>query len=295
MVTPKQQVGNQVDLGGWAVTEEFLHEYLKAVGDDTPAYFRHGLAPPVALAARALGLLLERMDLPPGAIHSLQEIEALAPVPVHQTVSGTATVGPPKRRGGMEFINAGFTLEDEGGREVLRGRSGVIVIDPAHSPGPDDGSRSREGRTRIDAATESPVENAANDAKTLPKVSKTIDQEQLRAYSQASGDWNSLHLDAEFAASTKFGGIIAHGMLTLAFISEMMTVAFDRAWLEAGSLRVRFKGAAYLGDRVEARGRVEKEGPHPTGNKLECAVAVVNRLSGQELVSGTAGVTTWAP
>ena len=125
MVKPGQQVREDVDLGSWAVTEVFLREYLEAVGDATPAYFQHGLVPPVALAARSLGLLLERMDLPPGAIHSLQEIQTLGPVSLRQTISGKATVSPPRRRGDLEFINAGFTLKDERGEDVLAGNSTV--------------------------------------------------------------------------------------------------------------------------------------------------------------------------
>ena len=49
----------------------------------------------------------------------------------------------------------------------------------------------------------------------LTTVVKTITQEQLNQYAQASGDRNPLHLDANFARTTPFGGIIAHGMLTL--------------------------------------------------------------------------------
>ena len=124
---------------------------------------------------------------------------------------------------------------------------------------------------------------------SLPGVTRTISQVQLNDYAGASGDHNPLHLDAEFAATTQFGGIIAHGMLTLAFISEMMTATFGKSWLESGSLKVRFKGAAYVGDRVEAWGRVTRE---ETGHhrRVVCAVGVRNLQDGHELVSGTATV-----
>ena len=100
----------------------------------------------------------------------------------------------------------------------------------------------------------------------------------------ASGDDNPLHLDPEFAAKTQFGGIIAHGMLTLAFVSEMMAAAHGRDWLESASLRVRFKGAAYIGDRLETRGNPAKE----QGSSKTYSVGVWNSASGQELISGTA-------
>ena len=77
----------------------------------------------------------------------------------------------------------------------------------------------------------------------LPMVVRTISQAKLNDYAEASGDHNPLHLDAEFAAQTQFGGIVAHGMLTLGLISEMLTTAFGRPWLANGTLKVRFKGA----------------------------------------------------
>ncbi|MBT98294.1 MAG: hypothetical protein CL902_06680 [Dehalococcoidia bacterium] len=118
----------------------------------------------------------------------------------------------------------------------------------------------------------------------LTIISKEINQEQLNAYARASGDDNPLHLDAEFAARTQFGEIIAHGMLTLAFVSEMMTTAHGKAWLESGGLRVRFKGAAYLGDQVAAWGNLSKE----DDSSRTYSVGVKNTDNGQELIAGTA-------
>ena len=129
-----------------------------------------------------------------------------------------------------------------------------------------------------------------SDENTLPSVVKTITQGQLNDYAEASGDFNPLHLNAEFAASTQFGGIIAHGMLTLAFISEMMLSAFGTAWLQSGALKVRFKGAAYVGDQVETWGRVTKEEQHSLYRLLVCSVGVCRRESGEEIISGTATI-----
>ena len=288
---PGQSVLDKVDLGSWEVTEDYVRDYLAAVSDGIPAYFQHGLVPPVALAARALGSLLERLDLPAGAVHSLQEIETLEPVSFPQKLTGTASISPRRRRGGLEFIAAGFTLKDGGGREVLAGKSTVLVIEPSSSSRSEENQDAGAGPARPDATTSESLEGKMESGEEiLPRVVKTITQDQLRAYAQVSGDWNPLHLDAGFAAATRFGGIIAHGMLTLAFISEMMAAAFDKAWLETGALRVRFKGAAYLGERVETRGRVTKEEPHSEGNRLGCAVGVTNLRSGHELISGTANL-----
>ncbi len=124
----------------------------------------------------------------------------------------------------------------------------------------------------------------------LPEFALEITQERLNAYCAASGDNNRLHWDAEFAAATQFGGVIAHGMLTLALVSRMMAAAYGPAWLESGSLRTRFKGAARLGDRVVGRGRVTKEEDKDGHRVVTCNVAVVNGETEEELVTGTATV-----
>ena len=289
MVRVDRRDGVELDLGGWKVSDQFVGDYLAAVGDELSTYFQHRLVPPLGLAARALGSLLEKLELPPGAIHSLQEIESIKPVPFGEEITGTAIVGPTKRRGGMEFITVGLTIKNREGCPTLGSKSTVLVVDQFSGPPLPGGGRTDGENGRPSAETESETDGDAQTI-TLPTVVRTITQERLEAYARVSGDRNPLHLDAGFAATTMFGGIIAHGMLTLAFISEMMAGAFDKSWLETGGLRVRFKGAAYLGDRVETRGRVVKEEPAPTGRRLSCNVTAHNADHGRELISGTATV-----
>ena len=121
-------------------------------------------------------------------------------------------------------------------------------------------------------------------------VERIITQEGLVRYAEASGDHNPLHLKPEFAAGTQFGAIIAHGMLTLAFISQMLALAFGRDWVESGRLKVRFKAPAYLGDSVRTSGEVTKEESTDGCGWVECSVALTNDR-GEELISGTATVT----
>ena len=117
----------------------------------------------------------------------------------------------------------------------------------------------------------------------LPSLSKSLTQAKIDAYARASGDFNPIHVDAAFAAATPFGGTIAHGMLLLAYISEMLTAAFGRTWLSAGRLKARFKGVARPGDTLTVRGRVERA--QDEGRRLFAAVECVNQ-AGDLLVVG---------
>ena len=121
----------------------------------------------------------------------------------------------------------------------------------------------------------------------LGPLRKTITQEKIARYAAASGDHNPLHLDQDFAAATQFGGTIAHGMLLLAYLSEMLTAAFGGRWLEGGRLQVRFRGPARPGDTIMVTGLV-KAVDASTGvtASIEC-----RNQAGEILVSGETVVT----
>jgi 3-hydroxybutyryl-CoA dehydratase len=91
---------------------------------------------------------------------------------------------------------------------------------------------------------------------TLGPVVKHITQEKINLYAEASGDFNPIHVDESFAAKTPLGGTIAHGMLNLAYVSEMMTSAFGRSWVSGGKLRAKFKESARPGDTLTITGKV---------------------------------------
>ncbi len=275
----------EIRLDPWQLSPDWVAGYLAAVGDPSPVYGEHGLAPPLALAARTLGQLLDKLSLPAGAIHSLQELEALGPIRPGQQVLGAAQLECPRRRGNLEFRTVAYRLQNRQGVALLSGKSTVLILDSqgsgvTHRP-------AEPGAGQRGAAAPAGGSAAAGE---LPVVSRTITQAQLDAYSAASGDHNPLHWDAEFAAGTQFGGVIAHGMLTLGFIAEMLTHAFGRAWLEGGELKARFKGPARPGDRVVTWGRVSREEPLPQGRRVHCLVALRHAGTGEELISGAASV-----
>jgi acyl dehydratase len=89
----------------------------------------------------------------------------------------------------------------------------------------------------------------------LPSLTKQVTVEQIRQYAEASGDRNPIHLDESFARSAGLPGVIAHGMLTMAFANQMVTDWLgDRALLKR--LQGRFAGMVLPGDEVTCSGSV---------------------------------------
>ena len=95
-----------------------------------------------------------------------------------------------------------------------------------------------------------------NPGDALPEVIRHLSQEKINLYAEAVGDFNPIHVDEKFAAQTAFGGTIAHGMLILAYVSEMMAQAFKESWFATGKLSVRFKAPAHSKDTITVSGRV---------------------------------------
>lgn len=89
----------------------------------------------------------------------------------------------------------------------------------------------------------------------LPSLTKHVTVEQIRQYADASGDRNPIHLDETFARSAGLPGVIAHGMLTMAFANQMLTDWLgDRRLLKR--LQGRFAGMVLPGDHVTCAGSV---------------------------------------
>lgn len=129
---------------------------------------------------------------------------------------------------------------------------------------------------------------------SLPTIEKKITQPQIERYADAAGDHNPIHLDADFATSVEFGGstldgTIAHGMMILASISEMLTTAFGEDWLNNGSLKVRFRGPVYPGETISAFGNVKSVRQVDDFKEISCSVGV-RKDNGETAISGDATV-----
>ncbi len=123
----------------------------------------------------------------------------------------------------------------------------------------------------------------------LPAVQHEITQRKIERYAQAAGDYNPVHLDAEYAATTQFGCTIAHGMLVAATISELMTASFQRDWLESGKLKIRFRAPVFPGDTITATGVIKSAEATEGGTAVACGVDV-RRQTGEVAIAGDASV-----
>ncbi len=81
---------------------------------------------------------------------------------------------------------------------------------------------------------------------------KTFTDADVRAFAQTSGDTNPVHLDDDYAAGTRFGRRIVHGMLTASLISATIGNDLPGEGTIYMSQSLQFKAPVYVGDTVTA-------------------------------------------
>ena len=112
------------------VDPERARAYREAVGDARQLYDEDGIVPPLALAAFALGALLNEVGLPPGTLHVNEALEFRRPVSTGAAVECRARVAQRSVRAGM-IVSA---VESEllvGGEVAVTARATVFCPVPA--------------------------------------------------------------------------------------------------------------------------------------------------------------------
>jgi len=104
----------------------------------------------------------------------------------------------------------------------------------------------------------------------MPELIQAVEQQMIDAYADASGDINPLHIDPEFAKTTFFGRTIAHGLLTLAFVSRVLSQWNWQGWAYGGELNIVFLGPVYPGDTVRVTGKIESIERRDNGVYARC-------------------------
>ncbi|NVJ99472.1 MAG: MaoC family dehydratase [Alphaproteobacteria bacterium] len=83
-------------------------------------------------------------------------------------------------------------------------------------------------------------------------ITKLVTAEMIETFAEISGDVNPLHLDADYAATTRFGERIAHGALTSSFISAVLGTRLPGIGAVFMSQSMRFLAPVKIGATVEA-------------------------------------------
>ena len=119
----------------------------------------------------------------------------------------------------------------------------------------------------------------------LPHLVKEISQRQIDAYSGVRP--RSIHTDEAWARAKGFRAPLAQGMMSTAYISELMTQLLGAGFVKGGSMSVAFVTPVYVGDRLTVHGVVKDKRPENGATRVVVEVWCENQ-HGQKTAVGTA-------
>ena len=132
------------------------------------------------------------------------------------------------------------------------------------------------------------------EVKVGQKATRSLDvtPEKVQMFAEVSGDYNPLHFDEEFVASTRFGRLLAQGGIATGLLHALVamdmpgpgTVFIDQQW--------KFPAPVYIGDTITAEATVTWA--HASKPVAKLAFRVTNQ-DGEEVLGGDATVYQAGP
>lgn len=110
-----------------------------------------------------------------------------------------------------------------------------------------------------------------------------VDKYQPYYYAGASLDFNSIHIDDEFAKKVGLGGIILQGLCTMAYVYRAVMSSMHPSKLK--KLKVRFRGVVRPNDKVIVKGKLTS-----LENNLATIELVAENQKGEQVITNASAV-----
>ena len=115
--------------------------------------------------------------------------------------------------------------------------------------------------------------------------SKTITEADIVLFAGVSGDTYPLHVDAEYAKTTRYGQRVAHGMLAASLFSTVNGLVLGTPGGVYVEQSLKFRHPVYIGDTLTARSEIVSIDAEK--RRLQCVTTIVNQ-HGKTVIAGTA-------
>jgi 3-hydroxybutyryl-CoA dehydratase len=119
---------------------------------------------------------------------------------------------------------------------------------------------------------------------------KPLTEERFRQFAAMTGDAHPIHYDPAYAANTRFGKPIAHGLLLTSLTalgSTALSAQLEDSMIAMIEQRWQFKSPAFVGDTVTAEYEVKSNAPTSNGRSARVEIGVtLNNQAGATLIEG---------
>jgi len=214
-----------------------------------------------------------------GNLHARQEWQLFAPLVVGDTIRTRSTVVERYVKRNREYVVNEVLVTDAAGRWLQRSRTHQsFLVDEERRGLVVDREREKRGDRQFSVGDGPGEEIAA--------ITRPITIAMCEAF---SGPEKNYHTDRAAAQMLGFPDIVVQGMLSVCFLSELMTHAFGLAWQLGGTLDVRLVNVVWVNDALTARGKLCEEVAEGAKRRLHLDVWC-EKPDGTKTTVGTASV-----
>jgi acyl dehydratase len=124
----------------------------------------------------------------------------------------------------------------------------------------------------------------------LPTLLKVVNQRKIDAYSGVKP--KSIHSDADWARHKGFRAPLAQGMMSTAYVSELMTQFLETGFIQGGNMSVKFIKPVYTDDTLTVRGTVVDKTPEGEATRVTVEVWCENQHGEKTMVGMASGLAS---
>lgn len=134
------------------------------------------------------------------------------------------------------------------------------------------------------------VANTIRVGQALPSLVKALTQRKIDAYSGVRP--RSIHTDAAWAEAKGFRAPLAQGMMSTAYVSELMTELLGEGFIQGGSMTVKFIKPVYTDDTLTIHGTVVDKTPETGATRVTVEVWAENQHGEKTMVGSASGLAS---
>ncbi len=121
------KAGFELPCQSYKIKAAMITDYLEALGEKSSLYQKDNSTPPMAVASFAMNAIADSIDLPPGVVHTHGEIEFLGRAKACDVIDCRGKVESVLKRGNLNFLTIDFSIQKQGGSQILRGKTSLII------------------------------------------------------------------------------------------------------------------------------------------------------------------------
>ena len=132
------------------------------------------------------------------------------------------------------------------------------------------------------------VETETAVGQVLPSLAKDVSQRRIDVYSGVKP--RSIHSDEAWARQKGFRACLAQGMMSTAYVSQMMVNLLGPSFARGGTMSMAFIKPVYAGDRLSVHGIIKDKQPDNGATRVVVEVWVENQHSEKTAVGHASGL-----